>query len=250
MIRLHALNASEWTGPSGNNTYLFPGPPAILVDAGVGHPDHVESIATALAGAALDTVLITHAHWDHTAGVPALQARWPDLTVRGGPGTPLEDGEEFPAGPIRLRAVHTPGHSPDHFCIRDESSGEIYCGDLARSGGTIVIPASKGGSLRAYLESLRRVRALEPPRLFPAHGPVIDQPAALIGEYLAHRQQRDAQVRAALAEGLTSPEAIVSRIYPRLSAGLLEAARESVLAHLQMIREGDTGPDQSVKSTR
>src|SRR5687767_7338472 len=170
---LGAGNASEWTGPTGNNTYLFVGPPALLIDAGVGDSGHVEAIARALKGAPLDVLLITHGHTDHVAGVPALTARWPRVVVRGGPGEPLRDGEIFEAGSIRLRAVHTPGHAPDHFCFVDIDARDVYCGDLARIGGTVVIPASRGGDLAEYLESLRRVRTLNPPRLLPAHGPVV-----------------------------------------------------------------------------
>ena len=50
-IRLAANNASEWTGPTGNNTYLLIGPPAILLDAGIGDPAHVAAVARALDGA-------------------------------------------------------------------------------------------------------------------------------------------------------------------------------------------------------
>jgi glyoxylase-like metal-dependent hydrolase (beta-lactamase superfamily II) len=231
VILLRAGNASEWTGPTGNNTYLVTGPPAVLIDAGVGAPEHVDAIAQALNGAPLDLLLITHAHVDHVAGVPALTARWPRLVVRGGPGEALRDGDAV-AG---LRAIHTPGHSPDHFCFVDDDTRDVYCGDLARIGGTVVIPASRGGDLSEYLASLRRIRALDPPRLLPAHGPIVAHPRQLIDEYLAHRAQRDQQVKDALAAGCRTPEEIVARIYPGLSPKLLDAARETVLAHLKRL---------------
>ena len=239
MIALAARNPSEWTGPTGNTTYLFPGPPAVLVDAGVGDPAHIAAIEAALAGRDLSLVLITHAHVDHSAGVPALSVRWPRLMVRGGPGEPLLDGDLFVAADTRLRAVHTPGHAPDHFCFFDEAARDVYCGDLARLGGTVVIPASRGGSMRDYLQSLRRVRDLKPERLWPAHGPVVSDPAALIDEYLAHRAAREQQVLAAYQSGCTTAPAIVGRVYPDLSPSLRDAAIETVLAHLQKLREDE-----------
>ena len=92
----------------------------------------------------------------------------------------LHDGEAIRAGDGSMRAVWTPGHSQDHCCFVDDSAREIYCGDLIRAGGTIVIAASRGGDLRAYLQSLERVRSLAPRRLFPGHGPAIEDPAAAI----------------------------------------------------------------------
>ena len=65
------------------------------------------------------------------------------------PATPV------PAGDGTLEIVPTPGHAPDHLCFFDREAGDLYCGDLARRGGTIVIPARKGGDLRAYLASLQ-----------------------------------------------------------------------------------------------
>lgn len=237
MILLRAGNASEWTGPTGNNTYLFPGSPSILIDAGIGRAEHVNAIGSALAGAPLDLVLITHHHIDHVAGVPALVKRWPGVVVRGGPGEALRDGEVFTiVGLASLVALATPGHAADHFCFLDEGSRELYCGDLVRLGGTVVIPASRGGDLRAYLASLERVRDLRPSRLLPAHGEVIEDPARLIEAYIEHRAERERQVLSALAAGCATADDIVARIYPGISDALRPAAADTVLAHLRKIR--------------
>lgn len=234
---LRANNASEWTGPTGNNTYLLSSPPAVLIDAGVGDAAHIEAIAAALDGAPLGLVLITHGHVDHVAGAPALAKRFPGVVIRGGgAGGALSDGELLSGGGTTLRAIGTPGHAPDHFCFLDEKTRDIYCGDLARIGGTVVIPASRGGNLREYLESLAKIRALDPARLLPAHGPAVEDPAVLLDEYVAHRAGRERQILTAMGEGCTSVEALVARIYPGLSRALLPAAEETVRAHLAKIR--------------
>jgi glyoxylase-like metal-dependent hydrolase (beta-lactamase superfamily II) len=230
-ILLPAGNPSEWTGPSGNNTWLVPGREPALVDAGVGQPEHVDAVAAALSGAPLVRVLITHWHPDHVKGLPALRDRWPALIVVDAAGDPV------PAGDGHLEIIPTPGHSPDHLCFFDRESGDLYCGDLARKGGTIVIPAKKGGDLRAYLGSLALVRELAPRRLLPGHGPIVDDPAALIDEYIAHRQQREQQILQAILEGARTVEAIVRRVYPTLPDSLNSAAADSVRAHLAKLRD-------------
>jgi glyoxylase-like metal-dependent hydrolase (beta-lactamase superfamily II) len=230
-VLISAGNPSEWTGPTGNNTWLLVGREPALVDAGTGRPEHVDAVAQALAGAPLVRVLITHWHPDHVSGLPALKARWKGLIV-------VESGAgSVPAGDGALEIVPTPGHSPDHLCFFDRESRDLYCGDLARRGGTIVIPASKGGDLRAYLASLRRVRDLEPRRLLPGHGPIVDDPVALIDEYIAHREQREQQILKAILEGARTVPDIVRRVYPALPASLSDAAAESVRAHLVKLRD-------------
>jgi len=233
MLLLHANNASSWTGPTGNNTYLLPGREAALIDAGVGDAAHLASLEAALAGQPLARVLLTHGHPDHASGLDAIVSRWPSAdVVRFGTTRPTVN-----AGDIGLRIVPTPGHAPDHLCFLDEAAGDVYCGDLVRLGGSIVIPASKGGDLRRYLDSLQRVRALAPKRLLPGHGPIVEDPASLIGEYLQHRAQREEEVMAALREGATTPEEIVRRVYRMLAPNLVAAAADSVLAHLVKLHE-------------
>lgn len=226
-----AGNASEWTGPTGNNTWLLLGREPALVDAGTGRPGHVEAVAAALDGAALARVLITHWHPDHVSGLPALRERWRKLIVVEAAGSPV------PAGDGVLEIIATPGHAPDHLCFYDREAGDVYCGDLARRGGTIVIPARKGGDLRAYLASLQRIKDLAPRRLLPGHGPIVEDPIALIDEYLAHRAQREQQILQAMLEGARTIDEIVRRVYPALPPSLSDAAADSVRAHLAKLRD-------------
>jgi glyoxylase-like metal-dependent hydrolase (beta-lactamase superfamily II) len=115
----------------------------------------------------------------------------------------------------------------------------LLCGDLAWQGSTVVIPPSHGGDVSAYLASLERVLALNPSKMLPAHGPVIDRPIELLREYIEHRALRERQVMAALRIGVGDPMDMVARIYPTLSKPLVPIARESVLAHLiKLEREG------------
>lgn len=232
-ILLPAGNASGWTGPTGNNTWLLPGQEPALVDAGVGRPEHLAAIEQALGGVPLVRVCITHAHPDHVGGLPALRERWPSLMVVYA----ARHNARVPAGDTTLKVIATPGHAPDHLCFFDEASGDLYCGDLLRAGGTIVIPARHGGNLKEYLASLRRVRVLQPRRLLPGHGPIVDDPVALIDEYLAHRAAREEAIVAAIHGGAQTVEDIVARVYVGLSPALREAAADSVRAHLVKLAE-------------
>ena len=239
---LHAANPGPMTG-DGNWTYLIGRERPLLIDAGVGNKAHLDAIAErAPAGPA--HVLVTHAHSDHISGAPAIHERWPAAAfskhpwpIRD-PKLPwqwLADGAIVATDEGDLTVLHTPGHSPDHLTLWHADSRTLFVGDMLVQGSTVVIPASHGGSLVEYMASLDRILRLNPARALPAHGPVIEDPAALIHGYVRHRAQREEQILAALSANATTVDAITDLIYPYLSSELLAMARESVLAHLQKL---------------
>ncbi len=248
-VPVHAFNPGPITG-DGNWTWVLGGRVPTLIDAGTGDPRHLAGVAQALGRQALAQVLVTHAHVDHASGAIALAERFGDVAFRKMPWPerdakwpvawqPLRDGDVVEAGDTTLEAVHTPGHAPDHLCFWHAESRTLFCGDLAAKGTTIWIPARLQGDLTDYLASLERVLAIEPARLLPAHGPVIDDPQPLLRGYIAHRREREEQVIAALRAGDTSPEDIVARVYRGLKESSIPLAVESITSHLlKLERDG------------
>jgi glyoxylase-like metal-dependent hydrolase (beta-lactamase superfamily II) len=236
-----AGNPGPYTG-EGNNTWLLDGAAPTLIDAGTGEPSHLEAIAEVLDGRPLQRVLLTHDHPDHASGVPAIRDCWPDVEVLAvsthpSPSRTLINREKVRAGDCTLQVIYTPGHAPDHVCFWNEAARELFAGDMVLQDSSVLIPGGRGGNLRAYLASLELMASLGPRRIYPGHGRVIDDPATVIARALAHRHAREAQVRACLDEGLTSAEAIVARLYVDLPPGLQTAARLTVEANLEKIRE-------------
>ena len=257
-VPVFAFNPGPITG-DGNWTWFIPGRIPTLIDAGTGERAHLDGVHDALVAASanpakaghhakLHQVLVTHAHVDHASGAPALQERfgvtrflklpWSERDAKWPvEWTAIGDGAVVAAGDTQLVAVHTPGHSPDHLCFWDEASRTVFCGDLAIKGTSVWIPARLGGDLAAYLASLSRMLALKPVRMFPAHGPVIDDPARVLRSYIDHRLEREEQVIAALRAGDRTPQEIVARVYPGMRASVLPLAQESVTAHLVKLQQ-------------
>ena len=239
---LHAANPGPMTG-AGNWTYLIGDRHPVLIDAGVGHQSHLDAIAAA-APDGPSIVLVTHAHSDHVSGAAAIKSRWPAARFMKLPWpirdpdvgwTWLKDGSIVDTDEGPLTVVHTPGHAPDHLTFWHAESRTLFVGDMLVHGSTVVIPASYGGNLADYLRSLDRMLQLNPARALPAHGPAIDDPAAIIHKYIEHRIQREAQVLGALTTAGITVDAIAAQIYPTLDAALVPMAKESVLAHLHKL---------------
>ena len=179
-ILIPAGNPSDWTGPTGNNTWLLPRREPALVDAGVGHPEHVEASTQALDGVPLARVLITHWHPDHVKGLPALQERWKGVKVSSGPGGRCRAGDGC------WRSCRRPA-TPRITCASSiPSARDLYCGDLARKRRHDRDPGAQGrGPARCTSRRCGACASSRPRRLLPGHGPIVEDPIALIDEYVA-----------------------------------------------------------------
>lgn len=228
--------------PTGQtNAYVLGSDQAALVDPAARH----DRLDDALAGRSLEHVLVTHHHPDHVGAVAeyasdhdaAVWARRgreaafetaagvaPDRTFVEGTPIPVDDGH--------VHVVDTPGHVPEHVGV---ATGDgLVAGDLAVAEGSVVVGAHEG-DMRAYCSSLRRVIARAPERLFPGHGPVIDDPVATCRRLLAHRLDRERRVEAAVRDGARTLAAITDAAYDKDLEGVRDLAEATVAAHLEKL---------------
>ncbi|HEV8471807.1 MAG TPA: MBL fold metallo-hydrolase [Methylomirabilota bacterium] len=253
--RVLGLNPGMMTGP-GTNTYLVGRRDPILVDTGAGVPDYVPLLEAYLGERGWtqpSRVLLTHRHRDHLGGVEQLRARFKGLRVSKmrhkdaalpEPIEDLRDGQAVQGEGVTLVPVYTPGHASDHLCYYLVEERALFTGDVILGGSTTVIP-SDDGDLLDYLDSLRRLLSLDVRRIYPAHGPVIEDGPAKITEYLEHRMLRERQILDALADGVETIPAIVARIYVDVAPALHPVAAMSVESHLRKLaREGRAVEDK------
>ena len=108
----------------------------------------------------------------------------------------------------------------------------LLSGDHIMEGSTVVI-RPPDGDMGAYLESLRRVRALRLRSIAPGHGRLIENPNEVIDWYIDHRLEREAKVFDALADaGTATVDQLVPRVYADVPEALYPVARHSLHAHL------------------
>ena len=161
-----------------------------------------------MAAAAPDAavVLLTHRHPDHAAGARRLAETDRRTGARAGPGAVLgAEGlraeDVVDAAGLLIRVLGTPGHTSDSLCFAARRPGRgpaVLTGDTVLGRGTTVID-HPDGRLGDYLASLRRLADLAPgTAVLPGHGPELPDAATVAADYLAHREQRLDQVRAAL----------------------------------------------------
>jgi len=194
-----------------------------VVDAAIPRSEKAILAAADRLGAPIVRIALTHAHGDHIGSLDALAARLPDAEVLIGardarllkkdksldPGEPdRKPSGSFPGAktePTRTLVpgdrvgslvVHAaPGHTPGMIAFLDERDGTLLCGDAYSTLGGVAtsakpnprfpLPAWATWDRPTALDTARRLRALDPARLAPGHGRIVDAPGAAMDAAIA-----------------------------------------------------------------
>ena len=193
-----------------------------LIDTMLGGSAGKIIAAAESAGAPIVRIALTHSHADHVGSLDALKERLPDAEViistrearllakdmsldpdepvdklRGGypgantkPDRTVEPGEHVGS----LEVIASPGHTPGHIAFLDSRDSTLYCGDVFSTIGGVATSAKVSPLIPIALftwhrptevESARALRALEPARLAPGHGKVVEDPVAEMDRAIA-----------------------------------------------------------------
>jgi glyoxylase-like metal-dependent hydrolase (beta-lactamase superfamily II) len=186
-------------------------------------PRSTKAVLKAAGGREIKRIALTHAHGDHIGSLDALVAELPgvevlisgrdarllakdttldagepDVKLRGGyPGAKTRPTRTFEAGERigSLEVVAAPGHTPGHVALLDTRDRTLYCGDAYSTLGGVAttakvnprfpLPGLATWHKPTALESAKALRALDPARLAPGHGKVVESPAAAMDAAIA-----------------------------------------------------------------
>ena len=250
VTRIVAPNGGMMTG-AGTNTYLVGTTELIAIDPGPDDEAHVRAIVAAGAGR-IRWILCTHTHEDHSpaaarlrsltgARIAAMSAPVTDHDCKLDLDRPLVNDELIQCAEVSIRVIHTPGHASNHLCYLLTGNGMLFTGDHIMQGSTVVI-WPPDGSMRAYLESLRRLLKVDIKVLAPGHGHLIEEPYAEIDRLIRHRLRREDKVRQAVlstAAGVTV-ETLLPSAYDDVPSVLHKMAARSLQAHLdKLVEDGE-----------
>ena len=271
--RVVARNSSAFT-LHGTGTYIVgAGRDVAVIDPGPDDSAHVEALLAALDGETVSHLVITHTHRDHSPAAAALKAATGAKTYGFGPhgsgrpdaegqGEDVEEGGDMAFDPdVRLtdgdvvsgdgwtlEAVYTPGHTSNHLCFTLREEETLFPGDHVMDWSTTIV-SPPDGDMKHYVESLRKLTRREERIYWPTHGPAIRRPLDHVRGLIAHRERREAQILACLADGNGRIPDMVARMYTDVPEYLHKAAERSVLSHLiHMVETGRAATDGKPRS--
>ncbi|MFC9971796.1 MBL fold metallo-hydrolase [Spirillospora sp. NPDC127200] len=232
----------------GTNTWIIAEPGAdraVVVDPGPRDEVHLKRVLAQVAARdqRVGLVLLTHRHPDHSEGAGRFAELAGGVPVRamdpahrlGDEG--LAEGDVVTTGGLELRVMEIPGHTDDSVAFWLPADRAVFTGDTILGYGSTVLE----GRLGDYLDTLDRLRAFAEERavatLLPGHGPRLDDPVAVLDQYIGHRRERLAQVEAAVATGARTAREVVEIVYADVDPKLWPAAEWSVQSQLDYLAE-------------
>lgn len=258
--RLVANNPGPLTY-KGTNTYLVgAGSDLAVIDPGPDDAAQCRAIVAAAGGRRIAHILVTHAHRDHVDGAAHLQAatgapisavargahewsRWQTnptgknfINTTFKPDRPLAHGDLTEGDGWALRALHTPGHAPDHVCFALDTQRIVFSGDHVMAWNTTVV-APPEGRMADYLASLEALLDRDDEVFLPGHGGRLLEPQRAVKAYLLHRRWREQAILDAVRGGVTTIRAIVPAVYGKIEGQTAVAAALSVQAHVEHLME-------------
>lgn len=210
--RVYLVGSEQFglTHPLDCNCYLVDsGSARLLIDTGLGLgvDELLQNVRKAgFDPASIRHIVITHSHIGHWGGAEELRSRtgaqvWAPAGAEQGmrdvendraikinfefgrypqnfvprpcrPDKFFADGEDIPLDAIRLRAIHTAGHTLDSMCLllEDEEHRALFTGDVLFYGGRLGITNLEGCSLDDYRRNIHKLAEINAEALFPGHG--------------------------------------------------------------------------------
>jgi glyoxylase-like metal-dependent hydrolase (beta-lactamase superfamily II) len=153
------------------------------------------------------------------------------------PDIPIADGAMLRVGDLTLEAVHTPGHTLGSVCVYVSEERALFTGDTALGLGTVAISPPPHGDMGLYLRSLERLKRYDAALMLPGHGRPVQDVARKLQELIDHRHEREEQILRLLADGKTTPRAMLGTIYPELDRRIIPMALRQIEAHLAKLAE-------------
>jgi ribonuclease/clavin/mitogillin len=203
-------------------------------------------------GRAAQGIVLTHHHRDHVGAATWLRART-GLKIHAHARTPnlltasstvdivLNEGERLAgsdADDDQWDILHTPGHASDHIVLWQKRTRTLIGGDMVASIGTIIVQPPDG-EMGTYIGNLARLRDLQPERIVPSHGEVINDAIEHLQKYIDHRLRREAKVLASLKRSPRDLSTITAHAYVELNPVFHVLAAHSCRAHLiKLVDEG------------
>ncbi len=182
-----------------SNIYLIKAEKSIIIDTGTGshHREVMSKLEDIINPKKIDTIVLTHRHFDHTGGAENLQSAldaeilihetaadalrqgdsvttaakafgksFPKLEVKE-----IKEGDVLNLGNVKLEILHTPGHSICSIALYDKNTKTLFPGDTVYCDGGIGRWDLPTGNYEALVASIRRLSNMEVKTLYPGHGP-------------------------------------------------------------------------------